>query len=365
MAALAIVNQYNCLNDNVPNLLKHIQTFQSTSDLIFFYNSIKEATKILENAYQLVRSQRNTYGRHVPAAMICLIFSFLLPHQGGARGKMVCKNWFSALNSDLFTKIVLHRPPIRVSYLRSWSTVNPPRGFAGYHGRILCTETWCTNVNIYENLTGLWLESSPVGPGTSHLATTEDGSLMIQWSGIDNKVQVYEKKNGDNFTFYNGWSFKNCMGLSVQGQTIFLTSPTSLCGYSIDGALLWSWSLRGNRRVLPYSRKISIFQDRIFMSDKNYSCIDVFSITTGAFVCRWKIRGENQSPGGIAVLHSGVYVVNHAVNCIQVFTHDGEFLSSIYPKDPGDRFSDVCSSGDNLYVMDSKNNEIHIFQLNY
>lgn len=361
----ALVDQYPYLSCDIPLLKECIQAFISSRETFTFYHAIKQAIKILENAGQLVRSQRNRYGFNVPVEMICKIFSFLSSLQDVERGKMVCKNWFNALNSDLFKKMRLNRKPKSADYLHSWATVGRSYLTAACQGKIISCEIGSLQGRVHQHLSGKVIDLVSFPYAVIDMAISENGSLIAHFNYF-NEIQVYKRNKKGNYLFLYTWNtYDHCLGIAIQGETIYITLPSSVDVYSNDGVLLRSWSLREvTTEKVSYSRAVGLFKDQIFMSFRNYSFIRVFSITDGSLIREWKIRGSGD-PGKIVVTSEAVFVEDTSGWEIQVFTHDGEFLFYVCPREQNFYFSNICSLDDKLYLTDAENQKIHIYNLRY
>jgi hypothetical protein len=339
------------LQSSVLTLQKNLACFSSTEDPLLFYMMINESIHMLQHLSNFVRSKRNTFGLKLPVVIICNIFCFL-PTSNSYLARTICKSWFQALTLPFCKKIQMSRRPMGAFYVHSWKTKSAPRSVALSGKRLLVSELDSPTMEIY-NLKGDLLAEVDMGKEIYRSAATNKYICQHQMTN----VRLLTSEN----QFLREWPVPECRGIAIQDEHVYISSSSTLSVYSVKGFLVRSWKLKDSKEMSHNARKLALYEKQIFMVDTAHSCVTVFSRDDGTLLREW---GKFKQPWGIAVSSVAVYVVDSGNNCIQAFTHEGQFLFEIlYPN--GEDLAEIFTLDDKLYVSDWKGKVILVFQLIY
>jgi sugar lactone lactonase YvrE len=142
--------------------------------------------------------------------------------------------------------------------------------------------------------------------------------------------------------------------------------------YNTNGILLRSWGSYGTLEGqfnMPQGIAYYKSLDRLYISDSKNNRVQIFDVKTGRFISQFSILGE---PSGIILDKQGnVYVADRIYNWIWKYTTNGEMelfhwgAPNANPSSKIGEFDNPTSlsidSDDNIYVCDSFNNRIQVF----
>jgi hypothetical protein len=214
------------------------------------------------------------------------------------------------------------------------------------------------NIKIWTGK-GKLLGKETLEPGVEQVAATKK-YFCAYFQGeirVKNRETQHTKK----------WTVLECQGLTIHEELIYVVGSSFLVIYSLEGMLLDSWMLRDNRHSEHKGRRITVYQNKIFVLDIDICSILVFS-KQGQLLHEWGQYGIHPGnfklPLAIAVAHDLVYVSDPRNYRIQAFSLEGEFRFQIpYFGDPF--LSDLVALDHMLYASNMEKRAICAFQLTY
>jgi|SRR5579872_28269 len=168
--------------------------------------------------------------------------------------------------------------------------------------------------------------------------------------------------------------FGNPTGVAVDkaGRRVYVCDRQGHMIFIMDerGKLIRKLGIRGGGNgpgEFRFPSEIAVAGNELFVLDTGNTRIQVFD--SGSHFLRAINLGYADRQTGLAVLNRGnIYVSDSSLNQIQVFTHEGQRLSTFDPSTiKGMNFSHPTGmwiDGRSLYVVDSENNRIGLFQIN-
>eukprot|EP00808_Paulinella_micropora_P005637 g78173.t1 len=135
--------------------------------------------------------------------------------------------------------------------------------------------------------------------------------------------------------------------------------------YSLQGKALQAWGSHGQGdEQFDSPTGLAVSDSHVYVSDSLNSRVQVYDLG-GQFVTSWRGPDLFQYPFGIAVNGSCVFVTDSVLNCVKVFHTNGALLRQwgSAGKQDGqfDQPSGIAVSGPFVYVADSRNQRVQVF----
>ena len=239
------------------------------------------------------------------------------------------------------------------------------------------------------------------------IAFTESGEMVVSEWGI-HRVCVLDK-NKKKVQIIKSELMKYPSGIAVHNNTIFVASRNWLLKFSFGGDLI---SKHNVRRNLETPRGLAVHDNLLYVSDRNKHCIQVFDLDLNFFNSigsRGEGEGEFDDPfdvkfdsagnmyvaefgnkriqvmdtsgtfiidredvglaTGLHVIENKVYISEFANDCLLAYDTSDKSAAMVIMASVGQGIGKlvgpygITSHDDKLYVCDSGNNRVHIFDL--
>ena len=335
----------------------------STTDCLSFHLKIQESIEILSYLKQFVRNKQNTFGTRVPNVILAQIISFLSSHCFYGL-QSICKSWNLSLNSSLVQQTIMNPLkdkmilPTYGIFRSSWTLSHKPTSLS-IRKNILYISSSIQSFVETRNIQGKLLHELEMRERIYGSAANFNYICFEFEFDQDNKMNKIIVLDNDNKILSEFEISFEPDGLAIDNECIYISSNDKLRIFSIvNGVQQDSWDIKANTRHL--SRKLAVYQQKIFMVDHLSGSVFIFSKqgkTLGKF-------GTFHKPWGITITNNVIYIVDTGNKRIQAFTHDGSFLFIITHPDFND-ILDVCVYNNLLFVSDWEGCRIFSFYLEH
>lgn len=222
-----------------------------------------------------------------------------------------------------------------------------------------------------------------------HVAVDRDGFIYVT-DRENHSVQKFEVgwENGGFFARYvDGWGeegkadgqFNEPYGITAGADGVYVVDSLNdrVQKFDFDGALLYKWGSEGKDEGFFYAASgLDIDPDgNVVVAGRSARRIQTFT-KHGEFLSSWQSHGNGkgrfENPSGVAIDADGfVYVLDKNNNQVQKFTADGQYPDGKSETEwgqegtgPGefDTPFGIAVFGDRVYVADTENNRIQVFQ---
>lgn len=292
-------------------------------------------------------------GANLPEPVILLAWMYLWQSDRGIARK-VCRHWYQASKHPMAQKL-FWKYPLRLSLEGSQDMENKqPLSVAVWFNTIFCTSlkkqtigTWtldtlnsqCALEKKNESRLDIQEMSVPGGQSFVQQVAVDVPTNQMAWTVKQSFLQDYSdhilimdtslKADLSHVT----WPLpKGLMNFAINKSRLYMAFEECFSIYEMDGTLVRSWGLPPALtfpNTWSHSRKLCVFEKKIYISDTGSSCVWVYSLE-GSLLLKWgscgKAAGQFVYNYGISVNETGVYVVDRGNWRIQVFTHDGVLL---------------------------------------
>ena len=249
--------------------------------------------------------------------------------------------------------------------VKIWTGITGPLGIAtNSKGEILVALQGTTNIikfNAEGKRVDLVEKSGLVHP---RCIACDDEDNIYCIDDVSDKILTCDR-NGKNVQIHKVKLDKKSSGrsaLAITDQKLFVTE----CQEGPDIIKVYNKQLQFLRTIKHGSTDINDISvdihQNLYVSDKNNSCVHVFTKDGVYLRSIGQDKEELQQPWGLCVHGQYVYVTDVTSHCVFVFTTDGEYVTSFGQTDQEKDFVYVhVDNNDFIYVTDFSNDETLIF----
>jgi DNA-binding beta-propeller fold protein YncE len=282
----------------------------------------------------------------------------------------------------------IHRP-MKVAFLGKWGSEGKGNNRFGrawgiatsWSGEKVYINDGNSGVQVFSS-SGQFLSRLPgtiMGP---FLAVDSNGIVYTLnydgGTGRNKRVEVFRFKDQKLRSFLLKGPSPRAIDVDIYGKNIYIAdiSKNQIYKYNSNGQVIAKWGSGGSgdgQFRSPWGIAVDRYHTkRIYVADTGNNRVQVFN-SNGKFINKWGSKGSGDlqfnSPIDIAVdTGSGnVYVLDRKNARVQVFSSDGEYLGK-WGKHGGnnnefiDPYGITIDSEDRVYVMDSGNHRVQVFQ---
>eukprot|EP00457_Paulinella_chromatophora_P003993 gb/GEZN01004003.1/.p1 GENE.gb/GEZN01004003.1/~~gb/GEZN01004003.1/.p1 ORF type:complete len:560 (+),score=60.31 gb/GEZN01004003.1/:242-1921(+) len=196
------------------------------------------------------------------------------------------------------------------------------------------------------------------------LASSPDGTKMYAVDRLNQRLNAYSTKD---CALLHSWPvLGEVFGLTASATHIYATGGEQCVRvYDLQGNVVQAWGSHGSGdKEFNSPTGLAVSETAIYISDSLNRRVQVYDLQ-GNFVKSWHVPNLFKYPFGIAVANSLVFVTDCVLNCVKVFDMDGTQKRSwgVHGTGEGqfDQPSGVMVNGPFVYVADSRNHRVQVF----